>query len=85
MDEEKLRKNLARNMRYLREQRSPRISQTMLAKKLGVTQASISKYENEILLPPLHILADMAEYFGFLMDDLLSSALPGKKGRKENE
>ena len=85
MDEERLRKNLARNMRYLREQRSPRMSQTMLANKLGVTQTSISKYENGMLLPPLHVLAELAECFGFSMDDLLSAALPGEKGRKENE
>lgn len=85
MDEERLRKNLARNMRYLREQRSPRMSQTMLANKLGVTQTSISKYENGMLLPPLHVLAELAECFGFSMDDLLSAALPGKKGRKENK
>lgn len=85
MDEEKLRKNLAKNMRYLRGQKTPRMSQTMLANKLGVTQKSISRYENEVSLPPLHILAGLAECFGISMDDLLSVALPGRKGRKENE
>jgi len=85
LDEEKLRKNLAKNMRYLRKQRSPRMSQTMLANKLEVTQKSISRYENEVTLPPLHILAGLAECFGISMDDLLSAELPGRKGRKENE
>ena len=85
MDEEKLRRNLAQNMRYLRKQKRPRMSQTMLANKLGVTQKSISRYENEVSLPPLHILAGLAECFGFSMDDLLSAELPGRKGREENE
>ena len=38
VNENCLKQNLARNMRYLRLSRNPRISQTMLANKLGVSQ-----------------------------------------------
>ena len=85
VNEDYLKQNLARNVRYLRLNRSPRISQTMLANKLGVTKSSISKYESAVLLPPPHILVAMAQCFGFTTDELLSETLPGKKGMNKNE
>ena len=85
VNEDYLKQNLARNVRYLRLNRSPRISQTMLANKLGVTQSSISKYESAVLLPPPHILVAMAQCFGFTTDELLSETLPEKKGMNKNE
>ena len=85
INEDKMKQNLARNMRYLRTSKSPRISQQMLANKLGVTQKSISKYESGEILPPLHILVAMAQCFGFTTDELLSETLPGKKGMNNNE
>jgi len=85
VNEDYLKQNLARNMRFLRMSNSPRISQTMLANKLGTTQASISLYETAMLLPPAHILVAMAECFGFTTDELLSDSLPEKKGMKKNE
>lgn len=85
INEDKMKQNLARNMRYLRMSESPRISQTMLANKLGVTQKSISKYESGEMLPPLPILVAMAQSFGFTADELLSETLPGKKGMNNNE
>ena len=65
--------------------RNPRISQTMLANKLGVSQRSISKYETAVLLPPPYVLVAMAKCFGITIDELLSETLPDKKGMKENE
>ena len=50
--EEQLRQNLARNLRHLRISRKPYLSQQMLAKKLEVTQKSISRYETGKCLPP---------------------------------
>lgn len=85
VNEDKMKQNLARNMRYLRMSKSPRISQTMLANKLGVTQSSVSKYESGEMLPPLHILLAMAHCFGYTADELLSETLPGKKGMNNNE
>lgn len=85
VSEETMKQNLARNMRYLRLSRCPRISQQMLANKLGVSQKSISKYETANLLPPAHILVAMAACFGYTTDELLSETLPDKKGMKINE
>ncbi len=85
VNEDYLKQNLARNMRFLRISNSPRISQTMLANKLGVSQKSISKYETAVLLPPPHILVAMAQCFGFTTDELLGETLPEKKGMKKNE
>ena len=85
VNENCLKQNLARNMRYLRLSRNPRISQTMLANKLGVSQRSISKYETAVLLPPPSVLVAMAKCFGITIDELLSETLPDKKGMKENE
>lgn len=78
IDEENLRKNLAANMRYLRLRNSPRISQTMLARKIGTTQKSISNYELAYCLPPAHVLAALAECFGLTMDELMAERVPKK-------
>lgn len=85
INEEKLKNNLATNMRYLRLVRQPRMSQTTLAKKLGVTRKSICRYETAVCLPPIHILIAMAEYFGYTTDELLDTKLPEKKGMNKNE
>ena len=85
VNENCLKQNLARNMRYLRLSRNPRIPQTMLANKLGVSQRTISKYETAVLLPPPYVLVAMAKCFGITIDELLSETLPDKKGMKENE
>lgn len=88
MKEEKLKQNLARNLRYLREGRKPYLSQQMLAKKLGVTQKSISRYENGISLPPAHVLMAMADLFGLTTDALFIAGLPNKhqkEGKTTNE
>ena len=86
--EEQLKENLARNLRYLREGRKPYLSQQMLAKKLDVTQKSISRYENGISLPPAHVLVAMADLFGLTTDALFMAELPNnnqKEGNTTNE
>ena len=80
MDEERLKMNLAKNIRFLRLTNNPRITQAELAKKLGITQKSISNYEQARCLPPTYVLAAIADLFHLSLDDLLSP-LPGKKGR----
>ena len=80
LNEEQLCINLARNMRYLRLSRTPPISQSMLAQRVGTTKCTISKYEAAHYLPPTHVLNAMAKYFGYTMDELLSEKLPLMKG-----
>ncbi len=82
---EELKRNLSRNLRMLRANRKPRMSQRMLAKRIGVTQKSISNYETEVNLPPLSVLMDMANYFGVTADELLSGNFQCKKGRDDKK
>lgn len=85
IDEEKLKENLAKNIRFLRLAHDPRITQAELAKKLGITQKSISNYEQARCLPPTYVLAAIADFFHLSLDELLRP-LPKKKGRiKTNE
>ena len=58
------------------------MSQITLAKKLGVAQKSIARYETACNLPPAHVLMAMANYFGLTTEELLSEKLPDKKGMK---
>lgn len=81
--EDQLKENLARNLRYLREGRKPYLSQQMLAKKLEVTQKSISRYENGISLPPAHVLVAMADLFGLTTDALFMEGFPENIKKKE--
>ena len=86
--EQQLRSRLAGNIRRLRMSRSPCLSQKMLAKKLGVTQKSISRYENARCLPPAHVLVALAEEFGLATDALFMERLPykyEKERRYQNE
>ena len=85
VNEEQLKQNLAKNLRYLRLSRTPPLSQIMLAKKLGVTQQSIYRYEKAITLPPLAVFMDMTAYFNYTAEELLSDTLPAKKGMNTNE
>ena len=82
--ESQLKQNLARNLRYLREGRKPYLSQQMLAKKLEVTQKSISRYENSISLPPAHVLVAMADLFGLTTDALFMEELPNNNQKEGN-
>lgn len=84
-NEEQMRNNLARNIRYLRLSRKPPISQSTLAKKIGIAKCTISKYETACHLPPTHVLMAMAHYFGYTTDELLSDKLPVWKGSEQNK
>lgn len=47
------------------------ISQTQLAKNLGVSKQSVSNWENDNILPSVDMLARIARYFGVTCDYLL--------------
>lgn len=81
--EQELRKRLAHNLRSLRMARMPALSQKRLADKLGVTQKSVSRYENAISLPPAHILVAIAELFGLTTDALFMEGLSPNTEKKE--
>ena len=81
--EQQLKRRLAGNLRRLRLSRSPCLSQKALAGKLGVTQKSISRYENALCLPPAHVLVALAEEFGLATDALFMERLPHNMKKKE--
>ena len=65
--------DFAKNLRLLRKQ--SRMSQFMLADKLGVSQRTISHYENGYSEPSLQILCRIARIFRVTVDELLGFAL----------
>jgi len=80
VNEEKIKRNFSRNIRYLRLSRTPKLSQQMLARILGITVRSISRYESANCLPPSYVLTAMAAYFGYTTEELFSDKLPIMKG-----
>lgn len=76
INEKHLKDNFAVNLRYLRLRNTPRISQAMLARIIGSSQRSISNYEKAYHLPPTHVLAALAKYFGLTMDELMMERVP---------
>lgn len=57
------------NLRIIREKRN--INQLKLALEVGVTQESISKYENDTAFPSKEILIKLADYLHCSIDYLL--------------
>lgn len=64
---------LSANISKLRKERS--MTQEQLAEALGVTFASVSKWERGIARPELDLLAEMADFFGVSIDTLIGHNL----------
>ena len=69
MDEGKLNKNIADNLRQIRARR--RISQDKLAELCGISQQYICKIENEKVNPSIFILFKIAEVLEITVNDLV--------------
>lgn len=63
---------LADNIRYLRLQQIPELSQQQLAEKLIVTRVSYAKYETAKASPPLDVLLSISRYYHISTDLLLT-------------
>lgn len=63
---------LADNIRYLRMQQIPELSQQQLAEKLIVTRVSYAKYETAKASPPLDVLLAISRYYHISTDLLLT-------------
>ena len=61
--------NLARNISLLRKER--KLTQDQLAEYLGVTKASVSKWETGQSYPDFPLLPQIATYFGVTVDQLI--------------
>ena len=62
------------NLRKLRK--AKRVSQTELADYLGISQRTISHYENGTAEPSLSCLWQIADYLNVSLDDLLGRVFP---------
>ena len=60
------------------------LTQEQLAEKLGVSAQSVSKWENEISMPDITLLPDIAEVFGVSIDELFDLTTEQKLKRIEN-
>ena len=64
-----MKAEFSENLKILREEKG--ISQTGLAKRLGVNKSLISAYENQERLPSLNVLSKLAYHFNVSMEFLL--------------
>lgn len=60
------------------------LTQEQLASSLGVSAQSVSKWENEISMPDITLLPDIAEVFGVSIDELFDLTIDQKLKRIEN-
>ena len=72
--------NKIRKMRYVAG-----LTQEQLAQKLRVSAQSVSKWENEVSMPDIALLPDIAEIFGVSIDELFDLTVEQKLKRIENK
>lgn len=61
----------AKNLRTLRERQRPYLSQSRIAKRLGVCRTTYVGYELGKRQPPAFFIANVARYFGVSTDKML--------------
>ena len=61
------------------------LTQEQLALKLGISGQSVSKWENEITMPDITLLPDIAEAFGISIDELFDLTVEQKLNRIDNK
>jgi len=66
------KQRLAERLRMERARK--KVTQAELAKALGTSTALICNYENGDHVPSLNRMADIAEYYGVSIDDLIGGA-----------
>ena len=62
-------RNYGEALKYQRENNN--LSQTELAKQIGVTQQAISYYENNKNEPTIGICEKLADFYGITIDELI--------------
>lgn len=73
--------NFSENIIKLRHQK--KVTQEQLANFIGVTKASVSKWETKQSLPDVLLLPQLAAYFGVTIDELLGYELQLSKAQIE--
>ena len=59
------------------------LTQAELAEKLGVTDRSVSNWENGKCMPDLSLFIPISKEFGITVNDLISGEIIGKKDYQE--
>ena len=62
--------NIAENLLHLRRDKG--ITQDVLAEFLGVSKASVSKWENGDYMPPIDVLMLLSEIYGVSINEILN-------------
>ncbi len=65
----------AKNLRTLRQQQKPYLSQSKLSKRLGVCRTTYISYEMGSRQAPAFFVAAVADYFGITADRILREKL----------
>lgn len=65
----------AKNLHLLRQNQKPYLSQTRLAKRLGVCRTTYISYEKGSRQAPAFFIARVADYFGRTADEMLREKL----------
>lgn len=72
--------NQQKTGRLIKELRTEKkMTQEQLAEILGVSNRSVSRWENGNNLPDIDLLIQLAKYFNVGMDELLEGESPAKK------
>lgn len=67
--------DLGRNLRYLRHNHDPPLSQERVARNLKISRSRYTHYELGQRAPPVELVLEMARYFHVTMDALVEAPL----------
>lgn len=70
------------NIKNLRNKRG--ITQEALARAMGVTPQTVSKWENDVTMPDMALLPELSIFFGVTIDDLFSLTAEKQMERMDN-
>ena len=77
MEKKSVRENIASNLKQLREAKG--LTQSHVAKKFGLTQAAIARYESAITVPNEELILKFANFYNVSIDYLFANPEKGKK------
>ena len=75
LTEAQIRKHLADNLSYLRQAKTPKLSQKAVARILNLPPKTIMNYENANSSPMAYAVLRLAVYYGCTMEELLTKNL----------
>ena len=71
--------NIGSNIKKLRSEKG--VTQEQLAEHLSITYQSVSKWENNVTTPDLHLIPAIASYFEISIDELFQPNMQGYKNK----